>query len=37
MDVKITDINQETQKVSLSRRAALREAATDDEEDYDEE
>ena len=37
VDVKITDINQETQKVSLSRRAALREAAADDEEDYDEE
>ena len=37
VDVKITDINQETQKVSLSRRAALREAAADEEEDYDEE
>ena len=37
VEVKITDINQENQKVSLSRRAALREAAADDEEDYDEE
>ncbi len=33
VEVKITDINEETKKVSLSRRAALRAA----EDDYDDE
>ena len=38
VDVKITDINLETRKVSLSRRAVLREAPVDDyEDDYDDE
>ena len=36
VDVKITDINLETKKVSLSRRAVLRDAAMDEDE-YDEE
>ncbi|MCD8143545.1 MAG: S1 RNA-binding domain-containing protein, partial [Clostridiales bacterium] len=33
VEVKITDINEETKKVSLSRRAALRDA----EDEYDDE
>ena len=38
VDVKITDINMETRKVSLSRRAVLREMPVDDyEDDYDDE
>ena len=36
VDVKITDINLETKKVSLSRRAVLQEADMEDDE-YDEE
>lgn len=31
VDVKITEINNETQKVSLSRRAAMRNQAEDEE------
>ena len=37
VDVKITDINLETKKVSLSRRAVLREAPVEEEEYDDEE
>lgn len=36
VEVKITDINTETKKISLSRRAVLQDTAADDEE-YDEE